>query len=209
MSDSEKERPLSPAEARRTANLEELAATLGQDGWHMTELTASLRDANLFALVVGAVLCVPFVATFVALHGVRPPELGQIVAFVLAYIALIPIHEALHGLTWAALAPQHFRAIEFGFIREYLTPYCTSTAPMRRAGYLAGVFAPFLVLGVGLSVAGIVLANGVVLALGATMTFGAGGDLLVAAKLLKHGKTCAEQLCVDHPSQCGLVVFER
>ena len=80
---------------------------------------------------------------------------------------------------------------------------------MGRAGYLAGVFAPFLVLGVGLSVAGIVLANGVVLALGATMIFGAGGDLLVAAKLLKHGKPAGEQLCVDHPSQCGLVVFER
>ncbi len=209
MSDSEKSRPLSPAEVRRTAALEELAAALAQDGWRMTALTASLSRANLVALVVGGLISVPFVTAFIILHGVMHIEFWRLAVFILVYIALIPTHEALHGLTWACFAPKHFKAIEFGFIKEYLTPYCTSTAPMGRGAYLAGVLAPFLVLGVGLAATGVVLANVVVLALGVMMIMGAGGDLLVAFKLLRHGKPTAEQLCVDHPSECGLVVFER
>lgn len=209
MDKNEQSRPLTQAEARRTETLEELSRTLEHQGWRRTDLTASLSAANAFALGVGGLISVPFVATFFALYGLGVPEPWQLGVFSIIYLVLIPTHEALHGLTWACFAPGHFKAIEFGFIKEYLTPYCTSTEPMGRGAYLAGVFAPFVVLGLALSAVGVALANGIVLALGVAMIVGAGGDLLVAAKLLRHGKPSAEQLCVDHPSQCGLVVFER
>lgn len=209
MENTEKDRPLTPAEARRTEALQELSATLERDGWRRTDLTASLESANVFACVAGGLISVPFVVAFACLHGIEPPEIWQLGAFLVASLALVPVHEGLHGITWACLAPGHFAAIEFGFIKEYLTPYCTNTEPMGRGAYLAGVFAPFVVLGLGLACAALVLGNGVVLALGVAMILGAGGDLLVAAKLLQHGKPTPEQLCVDHPSQCGLVVFER
>jgi hypothetical protein len=41
------------------------------------------------------------------------------------------------------------------------------------------------------------------------MVLSAGGDILIVLKLLLWKSTAAEKRFVDHPTQAGLVVFER
>ena len=94
-------------------------------------------------------------------------------------------------------------------MKESCTPYCTCVEPLGRTGYIVGTLAPLVLLGIAPAIAGIALGNGVVFALALLMILGASGDILVAAELLRHKSAGSELICVDHPSECGLVVFER
>lgn len=257
MKDSPESRTFSEAERRRASEHARLRERLERDGWRAHELVVGMGEVNTRGTLVGIACSLPFIAAFIALHGVRPPSSGQLIAGCIAYLALIPLHEGIHGLTWGLCNPQHFKAVEFGLAREYLTPYCTCTQPLAPRSYLAGVLMPGLVLGIVPAVAGTVLGNGLVFALGALMIWGASGDMLVAARVARYiGRGCAkgrleepsgsattldeprhrawaspddtavgtprrgkrhangrastiERLCVDHPTECGAVVFER
>lgn len=160
-------------------------------------------------MAMGAAACVPFAIIWLALWGLQVPSIRQVLACCIAYLVLIPTHEAIHGITWAACNPLHFKAIEFGFMRESLTPYCTCTEPLGRACYITGSLAPFVVLGLAPAIASIVLGAGVVFVLALLMILGASGDIFVVVELLRHERTGNEVICIDHPSECGLVVFER
>ena len=209
MGENRATRTLTESEAGRSENLERLRDRLEKQGWRATELTIPMEKVGTWGLAVGAAMCLPLLAVWLAACGLSAPQPWQVLAVCVGYAVLIPLHEGVHGLTWALCNPRHFKAIEFGFMREYLTPYCTSGEPMSRAAYLAGSLMPLIVLGIAPAVAGIVLANGVAFVLGLLMVLGASGDVLVAARLVRHGASAGETLCVDHPSECGLVVFER
>ena len=200
---------MTEAEIRRTKNLGRLSGELEAQGWHATELTIPMEEVGTKGLLFGIVMCLPFLVAWLVFHGLSAPQLWQVFAICAGYVVLIPVHEGVHGLTWALCNPQHFKAVEFGFMREYLTPYCTSVEPMDRTAYLAGSLMPLLVLGFAPAVVGIAFGNGVTFVLGLLMVLGASGDMLVAVQLVQHGKGAGEMLCVDHPSECGLVVFER
>lgn len=160
-------------------------------------------------MAMGAAACVPFAIIWLALWGLQAPSIWQVLACCVAYPVLIPTHEAIHGITWAACNPLHFKAIEFGFMRESLTPYCTCTEPLGRACYITGSLAPLVVLGLAPAIAGVALGAGVVFVLALLMILGASGDIFVVVELLRHERTGNEVICVDHPSECGLVIFER
>lgn len=210
MADKQPARQLTEAEQRRTENYERITAQMEDEGWRRTALTVDMRQANVFALTVGGALCVPFLVAFFAVNGLYfGPSILEAILFLALYLMLIPVHEGIHGLVWGALAPGHFRSIDFGFMKETLTPYCTCTQPMARGRYFAGCLAPLVVLGLIPSVAGIVLDCGMALGLGLLMIVGAGGDMLISWELLKYGRHGRDQVCLDHPSECGLAVFER
>ncbi len=209
MGENKVTRTLTEAEARRTQNLHRLSGELAEQGWHATEVIVPMEKVGTQGFLAGIAMCLPFFAAWLAPYGLSAPRLWQILAICVGYIALIPAHEGIHGLTWALCTPRHFKTIEFGFMREYLTPYCTCVEPMGRKAYLAGSMMPLIALGVIPAVAGIVTGNGVIFALGLLMVLGASGDMLVAVQLMRHHGNAGEMLCVDHPSECGLVVFER
>ena len=59
--------------------------------------------------------------------------------FVLIFLfclLLIFVHELIHGITWAVFAKKGRKAISFGFIPQYLTPYCTCNEPLKKGEYI-------------------------------------------------------------------------
>ena len=209
MEANERRTSLSDAEVRRTEHFENLRDGLEREGWHATELVLPLERVANQGMAMGAAACVPFAIIWLALWGLQVPSIWQVLACCIAYLVLIPTHEAIHGITWAACNPLHFKAIEFGFMRESLTPYCTCAEPLGRASYITGSLAPLVVLGLAPAIAGVALGAGVVFVLALLMILGASGDIFVVVELLRHERTGNEAICVDHPSECGLVVFER
>lgn len=209
MEANERRTSLSDAEVRRTEHFENLRDGLEREGWHATELVLPMERVVKQGMAMGAAACVPFAIIWLALWGLQVPSIWQVLACCIAYLVLIPTHEAIHGITWAACNPLHFKAIEFGFMRESLTPYCTCAEPLGRASYITGSLAPLVVLGLAPAIAGVALGAGVVFVLALLMILGASGDIFVVVELLRHERTGNEAICVDHPSECGLVVFER
>ena len=209
MEANERRTSLSDAEVRRTEHFENLRDGLEREGWHATELVLPMERVVKQGMAMGAAACVPFAIIWLALWGLQVPSIWQVLACCIAYLVLIPTHEAIHGITWAACNPLHFKAVEFGFMRESLTPYCTCAEPLGRASYITGSLAPLVVLGLAPAIAGVALGAGVVFVLALLMILGASGDIFVVVELLRHERTGNEAICVDHPSECGLVVFER
>ena len=168
------------------------------------EVTLDEKKANVY----GVLTALPFVAAaaaayfFLADRGAYSWDFIQLFATVAIFLLSIPVHEGLHGLVWG-IASGSFRGIRFGIMPALFTPYCTCERPMRRFRYLAGVAAPFVVLGVGCSVAACLCGNFVLALAGMYNILCAGADLYIAFRLIAAGG----EIVADHPSRCGFVCF--
>ena len=129
--------------------------------------------------------------------------------YLIVFIALIFVHEGLHGVTWALFAENGFKDIEFGFMKELLTPYCTCAAPLKKGQYILGALMPLIALGLIPTAIGILAGSLLWLFIGLVMILSAGGDILIVLKLLRWRSEAAETRYVDHPTLAGLVAFER
>ena len=207
----QKERKLTPAEQRRKAAYEELCASLEQQGYEKHELTIGALAANFGSLLLTLPLILAVIWVYYTCNpegSTAPTALSSILFFPLL-LALIVLHECIHGLTWACFAENHFRAIEFGVIWKSLNPYCTCSRPMRRWQYLLGSLMPTLLLGFGLAAAATALGLFWLLAISGLMLLAGGGDLLIALKLILFRSKGRPLLCCDHPYLCGLTVFQK
>ena len=187
-------RKLSPREQARCEALQRLSDRMKEQGYRRVDL------------VVDVVLAV---VLFFALNPVKERYISfsGLLLWLLAFLVLMVLHEAIHGLTWGLMAPHGFKAIAFGVIWQMLTPYCTCTDGLKRWQYLLGGLMPTLVLGFGL--AGLATAQGSLwlFSLAELMILGGGGDFLIVLKMLRHPKKSGA-VYYDHPYECGLVVFE-
>jgi hypothetical protein len=209
----EKNRKLSAKEQRRLSVFEEICERLSQQSYKRNDLTISIVKANLFVLL----LAIPVVAIGVLLFAWRNP-ISQLtptpqgsLLFVVLFIVLIVVHELIHGLTWSLYAEHHFKDIEFGFMKEYLTPYCTCTTPLLKSHYIMGALMPCVVLGILPTAIGILLGSHFLFWTGIVMILAAGGDIMIVMKLLayKSQSGTKEILIYDHPTQAGSVIFEK
>lgn len=195
-------------EEERLSRFEERCALLRGRGYRQKNCTVTVLAANVW----GTAVILPFAAAAVLLFIFFTPPRAMFPSFVAAdffllavlLAASIPVHECLHALCWAA-ANRSFAGIRFGVLRTSLTPYCSCEAPMGRAAYLCGTLAPFVLLGIGFSLAAVTVGYTVMLVLGVFNLFSAGGDALVAAKLLTEGRG----IFLDHPTQCGFYRFYK
>ncbi len=209
---NEKNRKLTEAEQRRLAHYEALSADYIAQGYKRTELTVGIVAANIFALMFGLPLVIAGIILF---HIVHPGEMllrlsfPEFVLFIVLMFVLVVGHELIHGVTWSIFAAQHFRDIEFGFMKEYLTPYCTCKCPLSRGKYIVGALMPLIVLGLLPMIMGITLGWKLWMLLGMIMTISAGGDILIVINILKYKSSCNEIVYIDHPTQAGGVIFER
>ncbi len=212
---TENNRKLTKAEEKRKAVFEVKKSELEAEGWRMEDLTVGLIYANVMALV----LCLPVIAVLALIYGLRAllsPEAfiiwhaGDILRFVLLFVLLIFVHEFIHGLFWAVFAKTHWKAVSFGFIAEYMTPYCSCSEALGKAAYTVGAMMPCVLLGVLPALAGIFSGSLLMFFTGCMMILAAGGDLTILLKLLRH-KTGDRQKAIymDHPYQAGLVAFVR
>ncbi len=205
----ENSRTLSAAEQRRKAAFERKKAELEAAGYTEYDLTIGLAQANVLAVVLALPPVILLCAGFVLYNRELPLPFGLLpsLAVLAVFFALIAVHELIHGLTWAHYAPGGWKAVEFGFIREYLTPYCTCSEPLTRGQYVLGALMPTLVLGVLPALIGIFLGSAAVFAVGILLIFGGGGDLALVGKLLCWRSPSSDTRYIDHPYQCGVVAF--
>ena len=209
----EKNRKLSAKEQKRLDVFEETCERLSREGYKKTDLTIGIVKANLFVFL----LAIPVVAIGVVLFAWRnpisllaPTPHGSLL-FIVLFFVLIVVHELIHGLTWSIYAEHHFKDIEFGFMKEYLTPYCTCTAPLPKNQYILGALMPCIVLGILPTVIGILLGSHLLFWIGMVMILSAGGDIMIVCKVLffKKQESSKEVLVYDHPTQAGSVIFEK
>lgn len=209
----EKNRRLSEKEQKRLAVFEATCERLLQQGYTMTNLTIGIVKANVFVLL----LAIPVVAIGVLLFAWRnpislltPTPQGSLL-FIVLFVVLIVAHELIHGLTWSLFSEHHFKDIEFGFMIEFLTPYCTCRVPLSKGHYILGALMPCIILGLFPAALGILLGSHLLFWIGIVMILSAGGDIMIVVKVLayKSEDGLKEILVYDHPTQAGSVIFER
>ena len=213
MNNNENRRHLSKSELRRLERFNIKKDELLSRGYTCSDLTTSVAKANIFALL----LAVPLLAVFLLLFVLYNSEIDyssdgfffDVIIYLFALIILIPVHELIHGITWGILSENGFKDIEFGFIKEYLTPYCTCTSPLKKSVYLMGGLMPLLILGIIPSIICILLNSIFLLGVGLIMICAAGGDILLALMILLFRTEADDVLFYDHPTAIGCVVFER
>lgn len=211
--EEEKNRKLSAKEQRRLDVFVATCERLLEEGYKKTNLTIGIVKANLFVLL----LAIPVVAIGVLLFVwrnpiglLRPTPQGSL-WFVVLFVVLIVVHELLHGLTWSLFSEHHFKDIDFGFMKEYLTPYCTCAVPLSKSHYILGALMPCIVLGIIPAALGIFMGSHLWFWTGIIMILSAGGDLMIVWKVLRFKKQPESQevLIYDHPTQAGSVIFEK
>ena len=130
----------------------------------------------------------------------------RFVAFLLTFIVL---HELIHGLSWSLFCPNGFKDIQFGVMKQYLTPYCTCLVPLSKGAYIFGAVMPLVILGIVPMIAGIVTGDWSVELMGIIMADSAAGDIMIVRDILRYRSTAEEVVYIDHPTQAGGVIFER
>ncbi len=207
----ESERVLTEAERRRAQHLAELTAEYEAKGFRVCPLLISLVRAN----VVGPLLMLPLAVLAFLLFlrfspsGFRGLSGWELPVFIAAMAALIVLHELVHGLTWACFTEKGWKSIEFGFIKKYLTPYCTCAEPLKKGQYVLGALMPLLVCGLLPALIGAFSGSLLLFLLGEVMIFAACGDVMIVGKMLAHRSGARETVCLDHPTEEGLILFER
>ena len=205
-------RELTEREQKRAARVEALLTALEREGYRRQTVTIGVLKANILAIL----WILPFAAIFIGAYNALGNKPGAafdgligVTAFVITLIVLIFVHEGLHGVTFAAFAPHHFKSIEFGVMWKYLTPYCSCMEPVSRTAFMVSAFMPCLVLGIIPCVVSLFTGSVFLLVTGLLMISGAGGDLTIIVKVLAfrtHGK---EALFVDHPTGIGFIAMTR
>ncbi len=207
----EKARELSPAEKQRLEKFEALSDDLIRQGYRRTELTISIVKANIFAIgLMVAALVIGLVLFFLAndLDSVTIRRVNPLL-WILAFAVLIVVHELIHGVSWAIFTEHHFGDIAFGFMKQYLTPYCACAVPLSKGQYIFGALMPLLLVGILPMIVGILSGSFFWLLIGAALVAGAGGDIQIVGNILRYKSEADDILYIDHPTQAGGVIFER
>lgn len=117
----------------------------------------------------------------------------------------IVVHEAIHGLTWAALGRLPRSAIRFGVQWKTATPYAHATVPLPAWAYRWGTAMPLLLLGLVPALAGIGFGDARIAGFGMLFTLVAGGDLAVLWLMRGLPRHAWVQ---DHPERAGCLVVQ-
>lgn len=204
---------LSKAELKRKEEFDKLTEKLVVEGYKPNHITMSVLEGNVFGILITVPFIVPFVLLYFALNNEYLIELSlDIVSFGIAYmifLVTIVVHELIHGITWSIFAKNGWKSISFGFITEFLTPYCSCNEPMKKKQIIIGALMPTIVLGFIPAIIAAVSGSSILLMLGCLHILGGGGDLLIISKLLMYKNPSADVLFIDHPYELGTAVFEK
>ena len=213
MKQNEKNRELTQAEKKRLDEFNNLCEELDKKGFTKNDQTFGIVGANVFSIVMLVIAAAAGVLLFILNNGhFRFENLMKISSYLIFFAGLIVltvVHELIHGLFWGIFAQNHFKDISFGFMKEYLTPYCNCKTPLKKSEYVIGSLMPLIILGFGLTAASIFIGSEPLLLLGVIMVSGAAGDVIASYRIIKYKKQKSEMLIMDHPTQVGFVVFEK
>ncbi len=208
-------RTLSKAEQKRKEQFDIKVEELAKEGYEKSDLTIGVVKANILAVIIAIPVIILMVVIYLA---VNPPQsmLGGRLNLVFtpliifpSFILLTVLHELIHGATWAIFAKEHFKSISFGVIWAMLTPYCTCNELLKKWQYIIGAIMPTIFVGFLPAVFAILYHNPTLLFISMIMVAGGGCDAIIAAKLLMYRPKSIECMYMDHPYECGMVVFEK
>ncbi len=210
------EHELTPAEQKRLEKFEEIRSDLESRGYKCTELIIGLVWANAFSFILFVPVAIISMVLYLMVNstdGIVDSLLAMspltYLLFVVILLALVVVHELIHGATWAIFAEHHFKDIEFGFIKKYLTPYCTCKVALAKSEYILGALMPLIILGI-IPVAIAIAAGSLFwLWMGIIMITSASGDILIVHKIVTYKTEADEILYYDHPTNAGGVIFEK
>lgn len=210
MADRE-EKEMTPQEIVRKEIFDKKVEELTAEGWEQKRVTVSIVKAN----VIACLIMLPFVIILAVVFYLVNKDFEFNYSFLTAAICLVimfvetVVHELIHGATWFITAKCHKSDIEFGVIWKMLTPYCYCRKPMTKMSYIVGSVMPTVFLGFIQGIIGIVTGNLWIILLAAVLFVGGGGDFMITGMLLKYKQTRKNMICMDHPTELGLVVFEK
>ena len=210
---------LTEAEIKRQQAFDEKEKKLLAQGYERHDILISVVKANF----VGILLTLPFIiavaAGFIAWNGIpdipgllKNSPVMYFVGLFGAFLACIPlavVHEKIHGWFWSIGAENGSKDIEFGFMKETLTPYCTCASPLSKPLYILGSMMPMTILGVIIGIIAVFTGSIVLLIISVIQIMGGAGDILISAMLLFRKSDAKETILLDHPTKIGLVAFER
>ena len=209
MKKEKEERVLSAAEKRRAEKLEKYTVEMEQQGYTRKDLIISISKANIFAVF----LLIPLFIIGYGLYYIVNREFDfsryNLILLLVLIVVLTVIHELIHGTCWSIFTPHRFKDIEFGFMKSSLTPYCTCLVPLKKGQYILGTVMPLILLGIIPMIVGIVIENPNALFIGIIMADAAAGDIMVIDQILRYRSSAKDIVYLDHPTEAGLVVFER
>jgi len=173
------------------------------------DLSISIARANFLMLLIAVPLIVALTVFYMLAWGAADFVAGlqrflQWRVVIPTLVVGIPLHEAIHGLAWAASGRRPLSDVRFGFQWKTLTPYAHLQVPVPAAAYRWGAVMPAILLGLLPYLVGLLLSQGWLACLGLFFVFTAGGDLLVLWLLRGvDGRALTE----DHPSRAGCYVY--
>jgi hypothetical protein len=214
-----KERKLTEAEIKRKANFKAKEAALLEKGYKRKDLTVSIAKANF----VGVLLTIPFIAAILAgyylynghfgvltlLKDDSPTYFIYLAVIFVSFIPLAVIHELIHGFVWSRGTENGLKDIQYGFIKEQLTPYCACLCPLSKKMYIIGSMMPMTILGILLGIVSIFTGQLLLLVISLLQVLGGAGDILITSMLLRYKTKGKDVVLLDHPTDCGLVAFEK
>ncbi len=210
----EKERKLTQAEIKRSERFREKAEALEKEGYERTDLVVGIVKANVLSVLVMLPFVLVIAVPYLMKHGMpgRPAVSTYLLflgLFILLTMAEMVVHEGIHGLVWGLLNKDGFSAIEFGLIREYMTPYCYCGSPLLRWQYILGSVMPTVVLGFLQGWIAVMTGSFLLFVLSLVLMLGGGGDFLITFLLLFYRKKKQLLILMDHPTELGSVLFEK
>lgn len=204
-------RKLTKAELKRKEEFDLLCKNLKNEGYEQHNLTMSAFFGNAIALVIGLPILIPMIAAYFAVNDGFDISFGytELLLFAAGVIAFTVGHELIHGMTWGAFAKSHWKAISFGFIVQYMTPYCSCKDPLKKYQIILGALMPTIVLGIIPGIITVFTGNMGVWLMAMFMIVCGGGDMACVVKALAYRSKKKDKLYIDHPYELGIVAFER
>lgn len=210
---------LTEAEIKRQQAFDEKEKKLLEQGYERHDILISVVKANFAGVLLTLPFIIAIVAGFLVRNGIpdipgmlkeKPAMyfLGLFGAFI-ACIPLAVVHEKIHGWFWTIGAENGSKDIEFGFMKETLTPYCTCRSPLSKPLYILGSMMPMTILGIVAGIVSVFTGSLVLLIIAALQIMGGAGDILISCMLLFRKTKGKDVVLLDHPTKIGLVAFER
>ncbi len=185
------------------------------NNYEQTPIIFSIQEASHLYIRLLGVLLIAVVVPFIFVHFQSFVSyfsdfswfmfLQDCFLFIAIILLGIVLHEVIHGLTWALFVNKRLRAIKFGVMWRYLTPYCHCKGYLRVKHYIAGVIMPAIILGVIPTLWAFITGNVMLFFLGIYFIVAASGDFLVIYLLRnEHSNSYVR----DHETQPGCIVYK-
>lgn len=195
---------LSPRQAQRLQNFEDIFADRREKGFLAKVIIVRLKDTIIMPMIALLLWGITY-GVMQYLHVDFPYWLLLGPALILGVI----LRELLRGLAYAMASRHGFSDLCFHMTWRRLLFKCDLVMPISQKGYAWGNLCPWLLLGLVPILLGVFYKNHLFLAYGIFMLIACLSDLLVFFKVMRFKSSAARVDVIDHPVRSGYVFFEK